>query len=95
MRVQVTKDAWGISVWNNTVKLAYCQPMWGKPGDMWGLPGERDTRPRLPKEPIWMPEKFHWRSQRVFKDRVAMAEFKDLADAMAVGEIREMGLILI
>jgi hypothetical protein len=93
MRVQVTKDAWGVSIYHADIELVFTRLDY-TPAAIAGR-ANRERKTRKGKEPVWIPERVSWfRRSKVVSDKFVKKHFPDLGSDMAAGDIQNMDLTL-
>ena len=90
MKVQVTKDSGGVSIWYADVELTYAQ-LQVKHRD------EIGTQQYM-KDPVWITKKNYWlrlKRCKVMSNKFVAKYFPDLGRDLKVGDNRAMNLCLI
>jgi hypothetical protein len=84
MKVQVTKDSWGVSIWFEDIELSYSAPSFKKPSTMVG------------KEPVWINDKITWfKKQKPFSDKFVKKNFPELDSMLKIGDKVIMDLVVV
>ena len=88
MKVQVTRDSGGVSIWHDGVELAYGGSIFDR--------FDVDQMPKTGKAPFWINTKFSWmRKCRLFNKIEVEKYFPELEKDLTIGENRTMILSLI
>ena len=89
MRVQVTRDSWGICVWHMWVDLVYTKPTF-RNLTRHGIPVAEQEGTKC-----WLPKRTSlFRREKVFSDRQTTKYFPELRDKFGAGEKRITDLVI-